>query len=71
MKKKFLIKYGIVKNGMRCTTSLDNWLKKKNMTFDEIDSISIGDRFMVATVEFDKDHCIYVLLPKEVFSEEV
>jgi hypothetical protein len=46
--------------------SLKRWLSKP-ITFESIDGVEFSDQMVLATVEFDKDHCIYVLLPEEVF----
>ena len=48
------------------TTNLDPWLKGKVLEFEPIKYAKF-DKMALSVVEFDKDNCIYILLPEEVF----
>lgn len=47
-------------------TNLDLWLKGKQLEFDPIKYADFG-KMALAVVEFDKDHCIYILLEEDCF----
>jgi len=67
-KNKFFSKIEVMSGGKRSVTNLDNWLKGKNIKFDEAPHAEFND-CMLSTVEFDKDNSIYIILPKDVFKE--
>lgn len=53
-------------------TKLDKWLKGKTLEFYPIRYAKFGtakkmSRMTLSVVEFDKDNCIYILLPEDVF----
>ena len=66
--KNTLVKIGVKskKDTKVCVTNLDKWLAKKNLRFEEVNYANFGE-VMLATVEFDKDNTIYIILPKAVF----
>uniref|UniRef100_A0A6M3JGW5 Uncharacterized protein n=1 Tax=viral metagenome TaxID=1070528 RepID=A0A6M3JGW5_9ZZZZ len=47
-------------------TSLSKWLKGK-LDFCKIDEATFTDKMVIATVAFDKDHTIYILVPEDIF----
>lgn len=49
-------------------TSLKKWLTKK-IEFRQIDHAVFSDKMVYAVVEFDKDHCIHILLEENVFKK--
>lgn len=51
------------------TTNLDKWLKGKELKFEPIKNATFG-KMTLCIVEFDKDNCIYILLPEEVFERK-
>ena len=61
------ISYKNPKTSKSYTTSLKIWLTKK-IDFHSIKKASFTDKMVLSVVEFDKDNCIYVLLPEAVFS---
>ena len=52
--------------GKKCVTNLDEWLKGENIEFNEVDYVNFKES-MLSVVMFDKDHCIYVVMPKDCF----
>lgn len=62
------ISYKNPKNSLSVTTSLSRWLRKK-IDFHSIKKASFSEDMLLSVVEFDKNHCIYVLLPKDLFQE--
>lgn len=52
------------------TTKLDIWLKNKKLDFHPVKYAKFG-KSTLSIVEFDKDHCIYIILPEDVFTPEV
>jgi len=56
------------KDGKKCVTSLDQYFTMKNVEFNEIENAKFNN-MMLSTVEFDKDHVIYILMPKDCFKE--
>lgn len=65
-------KLGISKKSetRKYSTNLDRWLKGVQLDFESIDYASFEEGAVLATVEFDKDNTIYIILPEEVFKEE-
>ena len=51
------------------TTKLDLWLKGKEIEFSPIKGAKFGKGMTMAVVEFDKDHCIYILLEENCFKK--
>ena len=51
------------------TTNIKKWLGK-TLTFNKTDGIEFSDKMVMATVEFDKDHCLYVLMEEESFTKQ-
>lgn len=51
------------------TTSMRKWLEKP-LEFDRIDGAEFKKGYVLATVPFDKDHIIYVLIEEEVFKSK-
>lgn len=49
------------------TTNLDKWLKGKELKFEPIKNARFIDGMTLCVVEFNKDNCIYILLPENVF----
>jgi len=49
------------------TARLDYWLKGKDLEFTPVKYAKFG-KMALSIVEFDKDHCIYILLPEDVFT---
>lgn len=49
------------------TTKLDLWLKGKDIEFSPIKGAKFNKGMTMAVVEFDKDHCIYILLEEDCF----
>ena len=62
------ISYKNPKNSLSVTMSLKQWLTKK-IDFHSIKKASFSEDMLLSVVEFDKDHCIYILLPKDLFQE--
>ncbi len=52
------------------TTKLDIWLKNKSLEFAPVKYARFG-KSTLSVVEFDKDHCIYIILPEDVFTPKV
>lgn len=50
-------------------TKLTHWLSK-DLVFEKIVYAKFSDSMVMAVVQFDKDHCIYVLVPEDIFSKE-
>lgn len=48
------------------STSLRKWLEKR-LEFSKINKAEFSNHFVMASIEFDKDHSIYVLVPEEIF----
>jgi hypothetical protein len=58
--------YGKNEHGVdRYTTKLDPWLKGE-LEFTPVKYAKF-EKMTLSVVEFDKDHCIYILLPESVF----
>ncbi len=51
------------------TASLKLWLSD-DIDFHPIEQAVFGDAMVLGVVEFDSEHCIYVLIPEEVFHRE-
>jgi len=49
-------------------TNLDMWLKGKQLEFSPVKYAEFG-KMALSVVEFDKDHCIYILLEEDVFKK--
>ncbi len=49
--------------------NLDIWLKGKKLEFDPVKYAKFG-KSVLSVVEFDKDHCIYIVLPEDVFQSD-
>lgn len=71
--KNILVRIGVKPNKetKTCVTNLDKWLAKKNIKFESVSYVSFESEVMLATVEFDRNNVIYIILPKNVFEEEV
>jgi len=50
-------------------TNMNKWLSKE-ITFEKIDYAEFSDLMVMATIEFDKDNCIYVLVPEKIFNTD-
>lgn len=48
-------------------TKLDQWLKGKKLEFSPIKGATFNKGMTMAIVEFDKDHCIYILMEEDCF----
>ncbi len=51
-------------------TNLKKWLSK-TLEFEYIDYAKFTNKMRLATVEFDKDNTIYILLPEDVFQPSI
>ena len=60
------ISYKVEKLPVAYEASMKQWLTKKIM-FKRINYAKFTNDMVLAVVEFDKNNCIYVLLPKAVF----
>lgn len=60
------IKYPSSNKDWNYKASLKKWLSKE-IEFSKIDGAKFSNSMVLGVVEFDKDHCIYVLLPENVF----
>lgn len=56
-------------NGFDYKTSLKQWLSGE-MEFSKIEQARFSDKMVLATVAFDKDHTIYIVVPEDIFKEE-
>lgn len=69
MKTEAILDFKVGKDVRTYKTSLKKWLSKK-IEFDEMNRSEFSDGMLLSVVEFDKDHCIYVLIPRSVFDKE-
>jgi hypothetical protein len=60
------IKYPKSNKAWDYKTNLSKWLSK-DIEFDKIIKAEFTDAMVLGVVEFDKDNCIYVLVPEEIF----
>ena len=63
------ISYKVEKLPVVYKTSMKQWLTKK-IVFERINYAKFTKEMVLAVVEFDKDNCIYVLLPEGVFKSK-
>lgn len=49
------------------TTNLDAWLSGKSLEFSPIKGAKFNKGMTLAVREFDKDHCIYILMEEDCF----
>lgn len=66
---KILVRIGVKpnKDTKVCVTNLDEWLSGKNIKFESVDFARFENEVMLATIEFDKNNMIYIILPTRVF----
>lgn len=62
------LSYKVEKLPVVYKASLKKWLTK-NIIFERINHAKFTNEMVLAVVEFDKDNCIYVLLPEAVFTK--
>jgi hypothetical protein len=62
------ISYKVEKSPVSYKASMKQWLTKKIM-FERINYAKFTKEMVLAVVEFDKDNCIYVLVPEAVFKK--
>jgi len=67
-KTEVVIKYLKSNKPWDYKVSLKKWLNK-DIEFSKIGYANFSDLMVLGVVEFDKDHCIYVLLPENVFKK--
>lgn len=62
-----VIKYKTQKKAKRYTAELSQWLKGQ-LDFTTISKATFTENMCLAVLEFDQDHCIYILVPESIFS---
>ena len=57
-------------NSLTCwdyKTNLKKWFNE-DVEFSRINGATFSKSMVLAVIEFDKDHCIYVLVPEDIFT---
>lgn len=56
-------------NNKKYVTSLKKWLSK-DLVFHPITHANFTEEMVLATVSFDKDNTIYILVPENIFNKD-
>ena len=62
------IKYKSVGKTKIYKANLKKWLSKK-IQFDNVKSANFKNGMCVGIVEFDKNNCIYLIVPEDIFKK--